>query len=229
MRWRDPGQRQHHPRPAAQRAGDPGEVEDGHGDPRHHRRRAGFDALSSLEYFQTKAEQRTGIVRAAQGLTPDTLHETARGALALLTQAQKRTRMIARVFAETGIKDLFLGVHDLVRQHATKAETVRLTGGWVQVDPTSWGSRKDMTVEIGLGASGGEHELQALQALQPVFAQDHQAQGGPKGPLITLQNVYALLKRTIEKGGIKSADPYITDPSTAPQQAQPAPPPPTRT
>jgi hypothetical protein len=84
-----------------------------------------FDALSSLEFFQTKGEQRTGIVRAAQGLTPDTLHETAKGALALLGQAQKRVRLIARIFAETGLKDLFLGVHATLRANATKAQTVR--------------------------------------------------------------------------------------------------------
>jgi hypothetical protein len=177
----------------------------------------GFDHLSSLEYFATKAEQRTGIVRAAQGLTPDTLHETARGALALLTQAQKRTRLIARVFAETGVKDLFLGCHAVLRKHSTQAQTRRLTGGWVEVDPTSWGERTDMTVEVGLGASGAQQESAALQGLMPVLEQVLTMQGGPHGPLLTLQNVYALLKRLIEKSGIKSADPFVTDPSTAPQ------------
>jgi hypothetical protein len=38
------------------------------------------------------------------GLNPDTLHDTAKGALALITAAQKRVRLIARIFAETGIK-----------------------------------------------------------------------------------------------------------------------------
>ena len=88
----------------------------------------GFDAFGALEYFSTVAENRTGIVRSAQGLSPDTLHDTARGAMALMGAAQKRVRLIARIFAETGIKDLFLGVHALVRTHATAAARVRLRG-----------------------------------------------------------------------------------------------------
>jgi hypothetical protein len=187
---------------------------------------AGFNALESLEYFQTVSERRSGIVRAAQGLTPDTLHETARGALALLSQAQKRVRLIARTFAETGVKDLFLGVHALLRQHATQAQTVRLRGQWVNIDPTSWGERTDMTVEVGLGASGAEVELQALQGLLPVFEQVIQMQGGPHGPLVNLQNVYALLKRLVEKSGVKSPDSLVTDPSAPPAPGTaPVPPP----
>jgi hypothetical protein len=178
----------------------------------------GFDALSSLEYFQTKAEQRTGIVRAAQGLTPDTLHETARGALALLTQAQKRVRLIARVFAETGLKDLYLGVHALLRKHATQQATVRLRGKWVPVSPTTWGVRSDMTIEIGLGASGKEHELQVLTQLGEQFREIITLQGGLSGPLVTAPNVYNLMKRTIEKAGIKAPETFITDPATVPHQ-----------
>jgi hypothetical protein len=176
----------------------------------------GFDALQSLEHFQTKVEQRTGIVRAAQGLTPDTLHETARGALALLTQAQKRTRLIARIFAETGIKDLFLGVHALLRKHATQQATVRLRGKWVPVSPTSWGQRTDMTIEIGLGASGKEHEFQVLNALADRMQGIIALQGGVEGPLVTVQNAYNLYKRMVEKSGTKAPELFVTDPSTQP-------------
>jgi hypothetical protein len=49
-----------------------------------------FDTLSAIEHFSTMGEKRTGIVRNAQGLNPDTLHDTARGALALMSESQKR-------------------------------------------------------------------------------------------------------------------------------------------
>jgi hypothetical protein len=75
-----------------------------------------FDVQGALEYVATMGEQRSGIVRNAQGLNPDTLHDTAAGAQQLMSAAQKRVRMIARVFAETGVKDLFLGLHDMLRQ-----------------------------------------------------------------------------------------------------------------
>ncbi|MGH6827342.1 MAG: portal protein, partial [Rhizomicrobium sp.] len=53
----------------------------------------GFDAYAALEYFSTVAESRTGVVRNAQGLNPDTLHDTATGALTLMQAAQRRVRM----------------------------------------------------------------------------------------------------------------------------------------
>jgi hypothetical protein len=182
----------------------------------------GFQPLDALEYFNTVGEQRTGIVRAAQGLTPDTLHETAKGALALLGQAQKRVRMIARTFAETGFKDLFLGVHALLRQHATKAATVRLRGEWVDVAPTSWSVRNDMTIEIGLGASGREQELVAMREMVGMMFQIVQMQGGVEGPFVTADNVYNTLKRLFEKSGMKAPELFVTDPKTLPPQ-QPKP------
>lgn len=179
-----------------------------------------FDAAGALEYFSTVGEGRTGIVRNAQGLNPDTLHDTATGAMALMTNAQKRVRMIARIFAETGVKDLFLGVHALIRTHAERAKVVRLRGRWVAVDPTLWGERDDMTIEIGLGSGGRAQELaagtQALSVLQSVI----QLQGGANGPLVTLQNAYNFLKRYLERGlGMKSADAFLTDPSSLPAEA----------
>lgn len=184
-----------------------------------------FDAFGALEYFSTQAEQRTGIVRNAQGLNPDTLHDTAKGAMALMTAAQKRVRMIARVFAETGLKDLFLGLHALIRETASGPLKARLRNKWVQIDPTSWGVRNDMTIEIGVGAAGKEAQAAMMQAGIELMERIVDRQGGLKGPLVTADNAYAMLKRFYEKGlDFKSADPFLTDPaSLPPQEPQPDP------
>ena len=184
-----------------------------------------FDAFGALEYMAVEGEKRTGIVRNAQGLNPDTLHDTARGAMALMSAAARRTRFIARIFAETGIKDLFLGVHALLRENATAPAKARLRNKWVDVDFTKWGNRSDMTIEIGVGSGGQEQQLaaltQALEVMQGVVMQ----QGGLNGPLVTADNVYALLKKYFEQGlKFKSADPFIMDPAEAePQEPQPDP------
>lgn len=182
-----------------------------------------FQPYDALEYFQTKVEQRTGIVRAAQGLTPDTLHETAKGALALLTQAQKRVRLIARVFAETGVKDLFLGVHALIRKHAEAKAVVRLRNKWTEIDPTSWAVRNDMTIQVGVGAAGKEAEL-AMLAQQGVLLQEIIGmQGGPVGPIVTVENVYNFARTSLEKMGSKAPEKFVTDPKEAPPQGPPPP------
>lgn len=183
----------------------------------------GFDVFGALEYFQTKAEQRTGIVRAAQGLTPDTMHETAKGALAMLTQAQKRVRLIARVFAETGIKDLFLGVHALIRKHGDQKTMVRLRNKWVEVDPTSWGERADMQIEVGVGAAGKEAEIAMLGTQGVLMNEIIAMQGGPTGPIVNVENVYNFARVSLEKMGVKAPEKFLSDPKEADPPPPPAP------
>lgn len=173
-----------------------------------------YDPLAHLEYFSTVAEQRTGIVRNAQGLNPDTLHDTAKGAMALMMAAQKRMRMVARTFAETGVKDLYVGIHALLRQHATKKRTGRRGQKWFVTDPTSWATRENMTIEVGLGASGREHDMMVMDRLAADQAAIVQAQGGITGPLLQPQNIYALAVKRAEKAGIKNPEAYYTDPAT---------------
>lgn len=183
-----------------------------------------FDAFGALEYFATVAEQRTGIVRNAQGLNPDTLHDTAKGAMALMGAAQKRVRLIARIMAETGIKDLFLGVHAEIRENATEARIVRLNGNWVPVSPSQWAERNDMTIGVGVGASGREFEIAALGQASNIVQAIVTEQGGAQGPIVTSQNVYSLAMDTFQKLGLKKASQYLTNPAQNPQPQQ-APPP----
>lgn len=179
-----------------------------------------FDTLGALEFFATQSEQRTGVVRNAQGLNPDTLHDTAQGAMALIAAAQKRVRLLARVFGETGLKDLYLGVHALIRKHAEKPQVMKLRGTWVDVDPTKWAEREQMTIEIGLGSAGRLQEVATLNNLLQIQAEAIKQQGGMQGPLVTGQNVYNLLRKLTEKSGEKNPDEYWTNPEQAQPQVQ---------
>lgn len=186
--------------------------------------RSDYNTLESLEYFATVAEQRTGIVRNAQGLNPDTLHDTAKGAQMLMTAAQKRLRMIARTLAETLFKDLFVGVHTLLRTSGSQELTVRLTGGWQPVDPSSWGERSDMTIEIGMGAGGREMDLVAAGAIGNLLEKTlaGQASGAISAPVVTPDDVFRFGEWFVERAGVKKK--FFTDPKPAMQQAAQQPP-----
>src|SRR6185503_20158491 len=104
-----------------------------------------------LEYADAAREWRTGVSRAGQGLDASALqNQTATAANQLYNAAQARMKLIARIFAETGIRDLFSLLHATIRKHGSKAETVRLKNQWVEVDPRDWRSRNDMTINVGL-------------------------------------------------------------------------------
>jgi hypothetical protein len=179
-----------------------------------------FDVMGAIEQINVMAEQRTGIVRNAQGLNPDTLHDTADGARQLIAAAQKRVRMIARVFAETGIKDLFLNVHELLRKHG-KQTTAYLGGDWAEIDPSTWPKRKALKVEIGVGSGGREHDIMAGNALAQMLQNAVQAQGGIDGPLTNAKALVAFGKRHTARLGFKNEEQYWTDPEAfAQEQAQ---------
>lgn len=185
----------------------------------------GFDVWNALELTAVMGEQRSGAVRNAQGLNPDTLHDTAAGASMLMGAAQKRVRMIARIFAETGIKDLFLNVHALLRAGPAQPAVVRLRNSWVDVDPTNWGVRDDMDIHIGVGSGGRDHDIAVMQQVGVIMQGLVTAQGGPHGPIVTMKNLYTAADKMLSTLGRKDVDQLISDPSEAMQGPPPPPPP----
>jgi hypothetical protein len=172
-----------------------------------------FDTLAHLEYFSTVLEERTGMVRAAQGLNPETLHETKGGMLALLGRAQRRTRMIARTFAETGVKDMYLGVHATLRENMTKAFNLKINDQWVESNPSEWNSRDNMAIEIGEGAGNKEHDVMVAQMLGQVQAQVIE---GGYTDIVTPDNIYHAARTIAEKADVKNPDAWFSDPKKAP-------------
>lgn len=180
-----------------------------------------FNALEALEYVSTMGEQRTGVVRNAQGLKPDTLHDTARGAIELISAAQKRVRYIARVFAETGVRDLFLGVHALLRQgYGQEGEGYRATPHvkigqeWRDIDPASWPERRGIDVQVGVGSAGREHDVQVMMTI--LQAQREMMAMGL--PVASPENVYNAAVRYAQVANLKAPERFFTDPKSLPPQ-----------
>jgi len=186
-----------------------------------------FDVMGALEYVSTLGEQRSGVKRHSMGLNPDTLHETASGALGQLNEAQKRVRFIAKLMAETGVKDLFLGLHDVIRTNATGPAKFRMRGRWVNVDPTRWGERKDIVIEVGTGSGGREQRIASLNVLGGYMEKAIQLQGGMNGPLVKGDDVARFTDRMTKELGFKTK--FFATPAEVKQaieqQAQQPPPP----
>ena len=172
----------------------------------------GFDVGMMLEYTSTMAEQRTGVVRNAQGLNPDSLHDTAAGQKALMTMAQKRVKMIARVLAETLVKGWFLDIHALSRKHATRSEKIRLRGRWVDIDPSEFGDRADMTIEVGVGSGGKEMELAGLTRIMETQKELILSGMPSMQEMASPKKVWNAATRFARKVGFKSPESFFDDP-----------------
>ena len=166
--------------------------------------------FSLIELLNSNREKRTGVTAYNQGLDADSLNKTKGGMQMIMNAAQERLSNVARLFAETGVKDLFMLVHRLVRTNYTKPDIVRLRNEWVEVDPRQWKTRNDMTIAVGLGAGNKEQQLQRLMTLLQV--QREALQIGVTTP----QNIYNSCIKLAQNAGFKDAEDYFTDPAKQP-------------
>jgi len=141
-----------------------------------------------VQYMDSLREWRTGVTRQGAGLDADALNnQTATAAMQMYNAAQARMKLIARTFAETGIKDLFYLLHSTVLKHKNQADIIRLTNKWIPVDPRNWKERNDITVSVGLGQGGKTERMMMLQKLMDM--QQLAVQGGLV-ELVTPKNLY---------------------------------------
>lgn len=181
-------------------------------------------SFQMLEYIDTVRENRTGVTRYNQGLDANSLNKTATGINAITQAAQQRIELIARIFAETGVKDIFKQILRLVTKYQSDKRVVRLRNEWVPMDPNEWNTEYDVTVNVGLGTGNKDQMAMHLMNLLNIQMQGIQMQGGIDGPLITGENVYNSIEKLIENMGLKSPERYVSDPSKAPpKQPQPDP------
>lgn len=175
--------------------------------------------LPMLEYFDASNENRTGFSRYNQG-SADLGNQKTLGEIRIVAEASNgRADIMARGFAETGLRQLMLGIHGLCRRHATKADVVRLRGKWVPVDPRAWKSRYDMTVRVGLGTADAQMKLQGAQML---LAEQKQLAAVPG--LVSPSNFYHGASKLAEAVGYRNAEQFFSDPEKQPppQASDPA-------
>ena len=172
-------------------------------------------SFTMVEYMDTMKEKRTGVTSYNQGLDADSLNKTATGINAIMQAAAARLELVARVFAETGVKELFMLVHRLVRTNYTKPDIVRLRGKWVEIDPRSWKNRADMSIAVGLGTGNKDAQLMHLQTI--LGAQERAMPLGVASP----KKVYNALIKLTQNAGFRNPEEFWDDPGDKPAPAPP--------
>ena len=167
-----------------------------------------------VAYMDTMKEKRTGVTAYNQGLDSNSLNKTASGMAQVMSAAQQRIELVARTFAETGVKELFMLVHKLVRTHLTKPDIVRLRNKWVEVDPREWKARNDLTISVGLGAGNKDQQLVHLNTI--LAMQKEALAAGLTSP----DKIYNSLAKLTQNAGFKNPEEFWTNPAENPQGQQ---------
>jgi hypothetical protein len=162
-------------------------------------------AFPMLQYLDTVQSKRTGVSDASQGLDPAILQNVTAAAVASMQQAGAgKIELMARIFAETGVKSLFQGILHLLCKYQDKARMVRMRGEFVEFDPRTWANQYDVSINVGLGA-GNRQEQMAM--LSMVLAKQEQliAQYGPANPYVSPAQYRGTLGRMVEIAGFKDS------------------------
>jgi predicted GNAT family acetyltransferase len=171
-----------------------------------------------LEYLDSVQAKRTGVSDQMNGLNPDVLQNSTATAVAMMqNSAAGKVELIARVFAETGVKDLFQKILQLLCKYQDKERIVRLRGKYVSIDPREWTNGFDISINVGLG-TGNKQEQMAMIAMVLGKQEEILKTVGINNPLVSLTNYRQTLGRFIEAAGFKDSNEFFLE--ISPEQEQ---------
>lgn len=181
--------------------------------------------LSALQYFDQQVEDKTGVTKASTGLSPDSLQATTATAVQATVQAQAaQIEVMARNLAEGGMRQMFKLMLQCMVQNVEEEQMMRFQGNsYVPVDPRSWNSTMDVSINVGLGTGREDQKVAVLnQALQTQI-QIFQTYG-PTNGMVSLTNIRNTLSDILAVNGIRNADRYFApmDPMIEQQMMQQA-------
>ena len=166
--------------------------------------------LPVIQQFKEDTHTRTGIAPNLN-VDPNTLQEANTGVFQDAMEAMSaRMDMLLRLIAETGMKQVYLKVHRLLKENPDINEEVKLRGKWVQTNPASWRTREDVTVNVGIGFHNREQKILLLMSILKI-----QKEGIEIG-LADRQKIFNTLERILTEGGESDANHFFLNPAENP-------------
>lgn len=195
----------------------------------------GGDTFNLLSYIDNVAESRSGVSKMTQGIDENMFNKTATGTQAIMNASQEKLALIVRIFAETGVANLYKKIIQLASKYSDGPEMIELNAQYIQVDPIEWKHLKSIDVHIGTGSLDKAQELANMNQL----IQLQQAVQGSQKPelqaLLDPLKIYNSINGVAKAMGLPNASQFFNRPGTPEygqvlqviqQQMQPPPPPP---
>jgi hypothetical protein len=178
-----------------------------------------------LEYLDGVQARRTGVSDSQNGIDPNVLQNVTAAAVSAMSQASAgKLELIARIFAETGVKSLFKGILTLLCKYEDKEKLVRLNGKYVAFNPREWSTQYNVSINVGLGTGTRQEQLTTMQMIlqkQEEIIQTY----GLSNPLVNLMQYRNTLAKFINMAGFKDATQFMNEitPEQNEQLSQPQP------
>ena len=164
-----------------------------------------------LEYLDGIQARRTGVSDSQNGIDPNILQNVTAAAVSAMSQASAgKLELIARIFAETGVKSLFKGILHLLCKYQDKERLVRLNGKFVPFNPREWHDQYNVSINVGLGTGTRQEQLTTMQMILQKQEQIIQ-QYGLSNPLVNLMQYRNTLAKFINMAGFKDAAQFMNE------------------
>ena len=152
----------------------------------------------------------TGAQVANQALESDSLHkETATRFRGVEKAASAKVEHIARIFAETGYKELYEGIAWLVSHYHKNKVEILYQGEELVIDPRFWKYEHNIRSNVGLAANSSESLTQNLGAiLQSIMLFKEQGL-----TIVDEQKIYNVMDKLIKSMGMHTSEEFVNNPS----------------
>lgn len=171
-------------------------------------------AMEALRYYDAQAELTSGVSRMSAGLDPEVLHNQSATAAANQQSAMMgRIEMMARIWAQGGMRKLFRGVFKCIKNYQDFERVVQVDGAPQTIDPRAWEALDDLDVNIntGLGTGNRAQEFMMITALQGDQEKTIAALG-PNNPVVTPSMYVKTMQMKAQAGGFSYPENLFRDP-----------------
>lgn len=171
----------------------------------------GEATLGAMTYLDNLLQRRTGVSQSAMGLDSGALvPQTATATQKEHDASYSKVEMIARNFAETGVKRLFRGILKLLVENQNRPRQMKVKDQWPTFDPSTWNPNMKVRVNVGLGTGTRERDLVMLGRV--ALEQDKVVERlGPLNPLVPISLWANTRRKMVSSAGLKDADQFFAE------------------
>jgi len=165
-------------------------------------------------YLDQVSSNRTGVSARTQGLDDKVLnsHTGASQINKVMSVAEQRLKLIARIFAETGVKNMFDNMAKLATKYQNKEDVFRLNGKFLQINPATWKNDTELMVTVGMGTNDKDQKAmflgRMLEMTQTIIG------NGGMGVLTNEEKIYNIITEFTDNAGYKDYTKFWVDPAT---------------
>lgn len=175
----------------------------------------GDSSLQIIQYIEARRSNALGTIAGNQGLDADKFYkETATRFEGVQESSAAKIELVARVYAETGFRQLYEGVIWTAQHFQDTATEIMVLGEPLMVDPRQWRYEHYCQSDVGLGVGDSEDAINNLAAQLGTQMQLLAVQS----PLVDWQKIYATLDDLSRAMGKPDTSRYYNDPEVPEQQ-----------